>query len=107
MAAGDGNKRNKAKSSGADDTPDHELWQRVAETIKPLRARRRLTPKAKPSAPPAPTEKPTKVRGITSIVAAPVVKPAMPALSVTATPGIDKRTSQRLGRGQLEIEARL
>ncbi len=110
MAARDGEKRNKATSSGADDTPDHELWQRVAETIKPLRARRRLTPKPKPKASPAAADKPAKTakpRIATPSPATPAAKPAMPALSITATPGIDKRTSQRLGRGQLEIEGRL
>lgn len=107
MAAKNGEKRNKAKSSGADDTPDHELWQRVTETIKPLRARRRLTPKPKPKAPPTTPEKPVKPRGTAPSPATPAAKPAMPALSTTATPGIDKRTSQRLGRGQLDIEARL
>lgn len=107
MAAGDGDRKTKAKSAGANDTPDHELWQRVAETIKPLRARRRRTPKLKPSAPLAAPEKPVKPRAITPVAAAPVAKPAIPALSTTAMPGIDKRTAQRLGRGQLDIEARL
>lgn len=109
MAAGDGDKKTKARAPGGDDTPDHELWQRVAETIKPLRARRRRTPKVKPSAPLAAPEKPVKPRAImpAAPAPAPAAKPATPALSTTATPGIDKRTAQRLGRGQLEIEARL
>lgn len=104
---GDGDKKTKAKSSGGDDTPDHELWQRVTASIKPLRSRRRLAPKPKPSAAPAPTEKPIKPRALAPNTPPPAAKPAMPALSITATPGIDKRTAQRLGRGQLEIEARL
>lgn len=86
--------------------PDEALWQHVAATIKPLKSRRR-PPAKTPAEMPSPPETP-------ATPGAPVVpqprraaKPALPELTTAATAGVDKRTSQRLGRGQLSIEARL
>lgn len=85
--------------------PDEDLWHRVAATIKPLKSRPRpaikaplaaadsTAPSAKPKASPPPPPR--------------AVKPALPNLTTSVTAGIDKRTSQRLGRGQLAIEGRL
>ena len=86
--------------------PDDELWHRVAQTIKPLKSRPRpalkaplaaddsAAPRAKPKLSPAPSSPRA-------------AKPILPHLTTTVTAGIDKRTSQRLGRGQLAIEGRL
>lgn len=83
--------------------PDHDLWIEVARTLKPLgkRARAETEAAAKPasragSKEPPPAE-PSSV--------APIRRPQRsgpPQLS-----GFDRRTSQRLMRGQAEIEARL
>jgi DNA-nicking Smr family endonuclease len=111
MARGDGGKKNGKRdsrsASASDGTPDDLLWRRVTETIKPLRSRRRprTTLKATTSTEAAPTAVPRKSR---PPLASPApIKPVLPTLSMTATPGLDKRTAQRLGRGQLTIEARL
>lgn len=86
--------------------PDEDLWHRVAQTIKPLKSRPRPAVKAPLAAdePAAPTAKPKPSPAPPSPRA---VKPALPHLTTAVTAGIDKRTSQRLGRGQLAIEGRL
>lgn len=112
MAAGEGDKktgekRRKAKSAHPDDADDAVLWDRVAETIKPLRSRRRPPSPPKPAVEKPANDKPQKPRPPASNHSLPPAKPHLPALSTAVTPGVDKRTAQRLGRGQLEIEARL
>jgi DNA-nicking Smr family endonuclease len=98
---------NHAKGPAPADS-DAALWRKVAENIKPLKARRRAA--VKPATPPAPvpvaaqTAKPR-----VAIVAKPqpATQPVLPELLPGVTAGVDKRTAQRLGRGQLAIEARL
>ena len=86
--------------------PDEDLWHRVAETIKPLKSRPRPPAKAL-----AASDESTASSATPKASLAPqpprAVKPALPDLTTGASAGIDKRTSQRLGRGQLAIEARL
>lgn len=94
------------KSTAKPAAPDDDLWHRVAQTIKPLKSRPRPAIKAARAAdhPSGPAAKPTA----TPAQPAPrSVKPALPNLTTAVTAGIDKRTSQRLGRGQLAIEGRL
>ena len=75
------------------------LWRRAMQGVDALPGRRAPAPEeevplaAEPAAPPAPP------------AAAP--PPALPALGHGRMPGVDKRTAQRLKRGQLAIEARL
>ncbi|MDH3741438.1 MAG: Smr/MutS family protein [Hyphomicrobiales bacterium] len=88
--------------------PDFELWTRLKDTITPLETRRLeyvlepepVAPKVKQTAPgrPAPATKPQ-----------PAVKPKVPApLPITPSlTGLDRRTSQRLSRGQIEVDSRI
>jgi DNA-nicking Smr family endonuclease len=82
------------------------LWQRVTETIKPLRSRRQPAEKP-PTAIPSPAGSASAKPRAAAAARAPAPKPALPDLALGASAGIDKRTAQRLGRGQLAIEARL
>lgn len=87
---------------------DAALWHKVAENIKPLKARRRAA--GKPTLPPAPVPVAAQTAKQHAGVVAkpqPPAKPVLPELLLGVTAGVDKRTAQRLGRGQLAIEARL
>jgi len=110
--------RKSGKSIGADRSgktdgpadPAHEdalLWKRIAETTKPLPGRKVELPAA--SAPP-------RKATANSPPAAPVAhqgRPARPAppkspeLRAGEARGLDKRTAERLRRGQVPIEARI
>lgn len=90
---------------------DADLWRRVAEGVTPLR--KRPPPKPSPKPPTtakepqvAPAKKPSRR---TATVAPPPspVPPPLRELSHGALDGLDRRTGQRLKRGQLPIEARL
>ena len=85
---------------------DQRLWEAVVATVAPLRGRRRSIPSAAhPQRQPGPQENaPTttprrKASGPVSAVAHAHQPPPLPVL--------DRRTRQRLMRGQVEIEARL
>ncbi len=101
-----GKARSPAKTAPSADSDD-VLWHKVAESIKPLKSRRR--PAAKPSPPPAvtPTAADIAPKPRAAPKAEPPAKPPLPELLLGVTAGVDKRTAQRLGRGQLAIEARL
>lgn len=93
------------KSAARPAAPDDDLWHRVAQTIKPLKSRPRPAIKA-----PLPADDSTAPSNKLKASLPPpprAVKPALPDLTTAVTAGIDKRTSQRLGRGQLAIEGRL
>ncbi len=96
------------KSRSGDD--DAALWQQIAGTVKPLKQRPGTAPlvqpvesvepeiKAGPKDPPGRSVKPSP----------PVPTPVPPAPLISgAMPGIDKRTAQRLRRGQLKIDGRI
>ncbi len=77
------------------DSDDSRLWESVTKDIKPLKGRKKQT-----SARAVPLKKPTKA------AVAPITKtPSLP--SMPSGQGIDKRTDERLRRGQMAIEARL
>jgi DNA-nicking Smr family endonuclease len=78
------------------------LWQSVTADITPLEGR--VAPPPAPP-PPAPREEPPEP----PLPTAPLVKPrrALPPLEAGRTPGIDRRTAERLRRGQLAIDYRL
>jgi DNA-nicking Smr family endonuclease len=107
MAKGGGDtKSGKAKSLAKGLPPvesDESLWRTVAESIRPLRSRRR--PAIKP--PPPPVIPPPAAIAVAAPKPQPPAKPPLPELLPGVTAGVDKRTAQRLGRGQLAIEARL
>ncbi len=88
---------------------DDRLWRTVTRDIKPLRKTAapapppERTPAPKPKQPPAPAH-PTPAK---PPPAPPKTPPAPPPLIPGQAAGVDKRTAQRLKRGQLPIEATL
>ena len=86
-----------AKRPRADEA---DLWQWATRDAKPLRARTPRAPAPKPRAEPKPASGPA---------AAPMVspRPVLPELSHGASPGVDRRTAERLHRGQMEIDGRI
>lgn len=82
--------------------PDYELWLETTKTVKPLRARSRTPAAVKPSAAPLPSRKLVNLPSAPHVhVPSPLHKPP-PQIT-----GLDRRTTQRLTRGQVEIERRL
>ncbi len=92
-------------------TPDElELWRHVAQTVRPIKSKRRPAPgkEAAPSAPPA------KAKAAKS--AAPAAPPATPQPPTPAKPhalthglshGIDRRQAERFRKGKLTIEGKI
>lgn len=97
-----------AKPAAKPSLPDEALWQHVAETVKPLKTRRPSPPKP-PALPPssASEDAPSQPRLGTAPPVKRAPKPPLPELKIDTAAGVDKRTSQRLSRGQLSIEGRL
>ena len=100
-----------APGRGADD--DGALWGRIAGTVKPLKRRAGVAPSREPADEPASNAKPTApappgtpARSAISRAGAPPREPPVP-LAAGAAPGLDKRTAQRLRRGQIRIEGRI
>ncbi len=97
---------------------DRDLWRHVTRDAKPLKKRApapRAAPEPKAEAPvpepeaPAPkTAKPAPIKRAAPRPAPPApVKPAAPALAHGRAAGVDRRSAQRLTRGQLPVEAAL
>ncbi|MCZ6858937.1 MAG: Smr/MutS family protein [Alphaproteobacteria bacterium] len=89
----------------ATDYDDASLWRQVAESTKPLPGKsvRSPEPPATPKPPPpraapAPTVQNTAQRQVV---------PALPELEPGRAAGLDRRTAERLRRGQLPIDGRL
>lgn len=81
--------------------PDYELWLETAKTIKPLRARSRAAAPKSPAVQ-SPSKKPV------SRTSAPHVHvPSPPHRSPPQITGLDRRTTQKMTRGQVDIERRL
>jgi DNA-nicking Smr family endonuclease len=84
---------------------DAALWHKVAATAKPLKPVKRAAPK--PKAPVSEErEKPRKARAAPPPPAPPSA-PKPRALAAGAVIDLDKRTAERLKRGQLPIEGRI
>lgn len=80
---------------------DDEIWRSVTADVKPLQRRNKS---ATPSAPTKPAMRVTETPG------SPPSAPARPLPAprpLGCAPGVDRRTAERLRRGQLPIEARL
>jgi len=99
------------KPGKSDQDDDWALWQSVAGQVDPLPGKSLKKPSAPEKESPKKSNKkpmsamPVQPRHVTSdLRAAPSV---LPELSAGAFAGLDKRTAQRLKRGQLKIEARL
>lgn len=87
---------------------DHEdagLWRQVAESTKPLPGKtvRQSEPPATPK-PPPPRAAPAPAAQKTAQHQA---VPALPELETGRAAGLDRRTAERLRRGQLPIDGRL
>ncbi len=101
------------KKTGGGET-DADLWRQVAESVRPLKSRpasiRSIDSLYADRAEEFP-RKQVSTKGKSPRAAPPPVQPPpgkpAPALSVGASPGVDKRTADRLRRGKLAIEARL
>jgi DNA-nicking Smr family endonuclease len=98
--------------SGEDDA----LWRAVTSEVKPLRSRKPHSKTApaqlEPSGIPAPENSdpvisPPQAAASFTPPEQKRAPPPSPALSLDASPGVDKRTAERLKRGQLPIEARI
>lgn len=81
--------------------PDYELWLEMAKSVKPLRARSRVQA-VKPSLVPPMHKKLVKLPSAPHVhVPSPLHRPP-PQIT-----GLDRRTAQKLTRGQVEIDRRL
>lgn len=82
---------------------EHALWERLRETVKPLK-RRTAKPAHEPAAPPAPKS----ARESTSPRAAHAPAPPKPTNPVPpALAPFEEKTLRRIGRGLIEIDARI
>ena len=98
----------KSKSTNSADD-DWALWQSVAEQAKPLPGKGLQKPitSEKEQSKNIPVKKTTDTEPRKTAVLSPASQPALPDLRAGSFAGLDKRTAQRLKRGQLKIEARL
>ncbi len=79
---------------------DSAVWRSVTADVTPLHGRK------KPLAPTQPSNAEKSNRPAPPTAPAPARKPPEP-LKLGGAPGVDRRTAERLRRGQLPIEARL
>lgn len=100
----------KQKEPVPPDGDDSELWRQIAGTVKPLKRRVENRPVSSPPEDPAEADhaKSRKSAGGKS----PASRPGAPTqsaqpLAAGAAVGLDKRTAQRLRRGQLRIDGRI
>ena len=92
-------------------TPDElELWRHVAQTVRPIKSKRRPAPPKEP-APSAPPAKPKAAKPASP--AALPIKPQPPApakpheLTHGLSHGIDRRQAERFRKGKLAIEGKI
>ncbi len=91
---------------------DFDLWTRLKQTVTPLDPKRIDDDHWPNTAAPATTDKPAPTRRSPKDPSRPVeiaAKPPVSALPLVtpALTGLDRRTSQRLARGQVEVDARI
>ncbi len=112
-AKGQGTGQESNQGPGDLSQEDRDLWRHVTRDAKPLKKREsapRAAPEPKESAPEAKpkTAKPAPIERAAPRPAPPApVKPAAPALRHGRAAGVDRRSAQRLTRGQLPVEAAL
>ena len=105
MAKDDGKPGGKTKNL----PPDYHLWNKVAETVEPIQKTRfsDLVAEELKACKPLPAPAPVKKKPNAAPSApAPVARPAASSAPSPLT-GLDRRTTQKLTRGNVEIEARL
>lgn len=89
---------------------DHALWHAVTRDVTPLPGRRPLPASKPPPAadpPPPRPPKPADLRRNALSAPLPVTPASLPPLAAGVTPGVDRRTSERLRKGRMEIEGRI
>jgi len=86
---------------------DWTLWQSVAGSVEPLPGKKIEKPLIFEKPQPKKQAKQQSTSPVSPPPLLPVSPPVLPTLSVGSFSGLDKRTAQRLKRGQLAIEARL
>ena len=88
---------------------DDALWREVTRTVTPLPGRKLAPPP--PPKPPAADPKPSTakpdLRRKALRAPLPVAPAPLPHLKPGTSPGVDRRTSERLRRGRMEIEGRI
>jgi DNA-nicking Smr family endonuclease len=88
---------------------DKEIWERLRETVKPLRKRR----EAKAAAPIEPAEVAAEAPKVVEAKKVKSARPTPPALAKPKAPTppalapLEERTRKRLGRGLVEIDAKI
>ena len=82
--------------------PDFELWLETAKTIKPLRHRASRNPPVAPSSGTVQVRKPVNHPSAPHVHVPSPLHKAPPQIT-----GLDRRTTQKLTRGQVEIERRI
>lgn len=96
--------RPKATTGGG----DAGLWDRVTRDVEPLQGGRQPPPKPRPPPPKQAVTPAARKPAAKPPPAAPPPKRAeLPELAPGAPAGLDKRTAQRLKRGQLAIDGRI
>jgi DNA-nicking Smr family endonuclease len=96
-----------ARRPGAIGSVERALWRAAMRDVEPLPGHA-LPPEPKPVEPEPVAEKPAPVKAAPLPRGKPLPAPTeLPTLTYARTPGLDRRTSERLKRGQLPIEARL
>jgi DNA-nicking Smr family endonuclease len=83
---------------------ERALWRLAMRDAAPLPGRE-LPPEVKPAPPPAPIE--AALPRVALPPSRPLAPIHLPGRTYERAPGLDRRTSERLKRGQLPIEARL
>jgi len=88
---------------------DEALWREVTKNVTPLPGRPRVPPKG-PAVPGAEPSSPPGMGGVRRDVMKaplPVAPVPLPPLKSGASPGVDRRTSERLRKGRMAIDGRI
>jgi DNA-nicking Smr family endonuclease len=91
-------------------TPDElELWRHVAQTVRPIKSRRRATPPKEdaPGAPPPKTKSKAAKPVLPAAPAKPPVAPKPHELTHGTSHGIDRRQAERFRKGKLTIDGKI
>lgn len=89
-------------------SPDEvRIWRAVAGTVTPLPGRALAEDQEPPPEPAAEAEKPAPRPPPLPRPAVPPVQRVLPPLGSGNTPGLDKRSAERMKRGEMEIDGRL
>ncbi|MDA8230207.1 MAG: Smr/MutS family protein [Magnetospirillum sp.] len=89
---------------------DARVWRAVVKDVAPLPGRSvdAALPSEPPAAPPPPPDRPSAPPRAADPLAAPAGRQqALPAMRPGLSAGVDKRTAQRLTRGEMAIDGRL